>query len=96
MNVSFSNNGFGANKLLGFNITYKYQDGFYYQGDFASGNIPSTQTLDAQFSFKCPKTKSNASFPTNNNPCPRSLKTKSIYNTEIHNKITAANMSLAK
>ena len=66
MNVSFSNNGFGANKLLGFNITYKYQDGFYYQGDFASGNIPSTQTLDAQFSFKCPKTKSIIKFGANN------------------------------
>ncbi len=66
MNVSFGNNGFGAKKLLGFNITYKYQDGFYYQGDFASGNIPSTQTLDAQFSFKCPKTKSIIKFGANN------------------------------
>jgi len=58
INVSFGNNGFGPKKIYGFNIVYKYQSAFYYQGDFASGNVPATQTLDAQFSFKLPKTKS--------------------------------------
>ena len=66
VNLSFANNGFGYKKLLGFNVVYKYQDAFYYQGDFASGYIPSTQTLDAQFSIKLPKTKSIVKFGANN------------------------------
>lgn len=66
MNVSFANTGFGHKKLLGFNVTYKYQDGFKYQGDFASGDVPSAQTLDAQFSFKLPKTKSIVKLGANN------------------------------
>ncbi len=66
VNVSFANSGFGYKKLLGFNVVYKYQDAFYYQGDFASGNIPSVQTLDAQFSMKFPKAKSIVKFGANN------------------------------
>ncbi len=66
INVSFGNSGFGPKKLLGFTVAYKYQDGFYYQGDFASGSIPAAQTLDAQFSFKLPKTKSIVKIGGNN------------------------------
>lgn len=66
VNVSFANSGFGPKKVLGFNLVYKYQDGFRYQGDFATGNIPSAQTLDAQFSFKFPKIKSIIKFGANN------------------------------
>ena len=66
INVSFGNNGFGPKKMLGFNVVYKFQDAFYYQGDFASGNIPSTQTLDAQFSFRLPKIKSTVKLGANN------------------------------
>ncbi len=66
INVSFGNSGFGFKKLYGFSVAYKYQDGFYYQGDFASGSIPAAQTLDAQFSFKLPKTKSIVKIGGNN------------------------------
>ena len=66
INVSLANNGFGYKKLLGFNIVYKYQDSFYYQGDFASGYVPSAQTLDAQFSIKFPKANSIVKFGANN------------------------------
>ena len=66
VNISFGNSGFGPKKLYGFSVAYKYQDGFYYQGDFASGSIPAAQTLDAQFSFKLPKTRSIVKIGGNN------------------------------
>ncbi len=66
INVSLANNGFGPKKLLGFNIVYKYQDAYLYQGDFASGDVPSAQILDAQFSVKLPKSKSIVKLGANN------------------------------
>lgn len=54
-NVNFGNSGFGPEKRLGFNVAYRWQQGFYYQGDFANGNLPAVQTLDAQVSLKLPK-----------------------------------------
>lgn len=58
VNASLGNNGFGKNKRLGFNVAYRWQQGYYYQGDFATGNLPAVHTLDAQFNVKLPKTKS--------------------------------------
>ncbi len=54
-NVNLGNSGFGPGKRLGFNVAYRYQGAFLYQGDFATGNLPSVQTLDAQVSLKLPK-----------------------------------------
>ncbi|MEP7238635.1 MAG: TonB-dependent receptor, partial [Ferruginibacter sp.] len=54
-NVSVGNSGFGPGKNLGFNIAYRYQGAFLYQGDFATGNLPVVHTLDAQVSLKLPK-----------------------------------------
>ncbi len=54
-NVNVGNSGFGPGKRLGFNVAYRYQGGFLYQGDFATGNLPAVQTLDAQVSLKLPK-----------------------------------------
>ena len=54
-NVSFGNSGFGPAKRLGFALAYRWTEGFYYQGDFANGNLPAVQTLDAQISLKLPK-----------------------------------------
>ncbi len=54
-NASFGNSGFGPGKRLGFNVAYRYQGAFLYQGDFATGNLPVVQTLDAQISLKLPK-----------------------------------------
>jgi outer membrane receptor protein involved in Fe transport len=65
-NVSFGNVGFGKEKRLGFNVAYRWQQGFYYQGDFANGNLPDVHTLDAQISVKLPKTKSIIKFGANN------------------------------
>ncbi len=58
MNASISNSGFGPAKKLGFNVAYRWQDAFFFQGDLATGNLPAVQTLDAQVSMKLPKTKS--------------------------------------
>jgi len=65
-NVSFGNVGFGKEKRLGFNVAYRWQQGFYYQGDFANGNLPDVHTVDAQISVKLPKTKSIIKFGANN------------------------------
>ena len=54
-NASIGNSGFGPGKRLGFNVAYRYQGGFLYQADFATGNLPAVQTLDAQISLKLPK-----------------------------------------
>ena len=58
LNATLANAGFGKDNRLGFNIVYRWQDAFYFQGDVANGNLPSVQTVDAQFSYKLPKTKS--------------------------------------
>ncbi len=57
-NASVGNTGFGKAKRLGFMVAYRWQDAFYYQGDLANGDLPPNQTLDAQISYKLPKTKS--------------------------------------
>lgn len=54
-NLTIGNSGFGPAKKLGFSIAYRWQDGFYYQGDFANGNLPAVHNLDAQISLKIPK-----------------------------------------
>jgi outer membrane receptor protein involved in Fe transport len=65
-NLTLANNGFGKNKAYGFNVTYRYQDAFNYQGDFASGDVPSVQTVDAQVSMKMPATKTLLKVGANN------------------------------
>lgn len=54
-NATLSNSGFGPGKRLGFNVAYRYQGEFLYQGDFATGNLPAVHTVDAQVSLKLPK-----------------------------------------
>lgn len=54
-NVNLGNSGFGPGKRIGFNLAYRYQGAFLYQGDFATGNLPVVHTLDAQVSLKLPK-----------------------------------------
>ena len=65
-NANFGNTGFGKAERLAFNIAYKWQEAFLFQGDFASGDIPSIQTLDAQFSIRLPQNKSILKFGANN------------------------------
>lgn len=57
-NLSINNNGFGYKKRFGANLTWRWQDAFYYQGDFANGQLPAVHTVDAQISLKLPRSKS--------------------------------------
>ena len=66
MNASFGNSGFGKDKRLGFIVAYRWQDKFYFEGDLANGNLPAVQTVDAQISYKFPKTKSILKLGANN------------------------------
>ena len=65
-NLSLANNGFGAGKRLGFNITWRWQDAFDYDGDFGNGRIPAVNILDAQVSYKIPDTKAILKIGANN------------------------------
>lgn len=65
-NFTFANNGFGAGKRVGFNVTWRWQDSFYYDGDFTNAQIPAVNTLDAQVSYKIPKTKTAVKIGANN------------------------------
>lgn len=65
-NVIFGNSMLGKRKNIGFNISYRWQDSYFFEGDFANGEVPAIQTLDAQVSFKVPKTKSLFKLGANN------------------------------
>jgi outer membrane receptor protein involved in Fe transport len=58
INASIGNTGFCKGKRMGFNVAYRWQKGFLYVADFATGNLPEVQTVDAQISYKFPSTKS--------------------------------------
>jgi len=65
-NVGIGNSAFGFEKRLGFNVAYKWQDGFFYEGDFANGFIPDIHTVDALVSYKLPNIKSVIKVGANN------------------------------
>jgi outer membrane receptor protein involved in Fe transport len=58
INAGFSNSGFLKDNRVGFNVMYRWVDTFMYEGTFAVGQVPSYSTVDAQVSYKLPKTKS--------------------------------------
>lgn len=55
-NIGLGNSDLGRG--VGFNLQYRWQDEVYWEGTFGTGQIPSFGTLDAQLSYKLPKTKS--------------------------------------
>jgi len=65
-NVNLGNTGFGVKKIVGFNIAYRWQEAFYFQGDFANDNLPAIHTVDAQINFKIPSIKSVIKLGGNN------------------------------
>ena len=54
-NIGFGNTGFLGRNAFGFNVVWRWQDNFYYEGDFTSGPIKAFSTLDAQLSYKLTK-----------------------------------------
>jgi outer membrane receptor protein involved in Fe transport len=65
-NLIFGNNAFGKDKRLGFNITYRWQDAYFYESDFTTGAISAVNLLDAQLSYRLPKIKSIFKVGANN------------------------------
>ncbi|HMP92723.1 MAG TPA: TonB-dependent receptor, partial [Phnomibacter sp.] len=57
-NITFANDGLGKSKTVGFGITWRWQDGFFYESDFVQGQLPAYHTVDANVNFKVPKIKS--------------------------------------
>lgn len=55
-NASFANNNVFRN--FGFNITMRHQSAFFYESDFALGDVPAFTTVDAQISKRIPSIKS--------------------------------------
>jgi len=56
-NLGIANTGFGFEKRFGMSLVYRWQDQFYFEGDFANGQVNPIHTLDAQISYKMPTTK---------------------------------------
>lgn len=56
--LSLANTGFGPKDLLGFNVSWRWQEGFFYENDFAQGDLPAYHVVDAAISFKRPAIKS--------------------------------------
>jgi outer membrane receptor protein involved in Fe transport len=65
-NFTFANTGFGPKKRVAASLAYRWQQSYYYQGDFANGQLPDVHTLDAQVSLKLPSTKSVIKLGANN------------------------------
>ncbi|MBO9620087.1 MAG: TonB-dependent receptor [Niabella sp.] len=65
-NLSVANTGFGPRDRFAFNVTYRWQDTFYYNGDFANGQVPAINVVDAQVSYKLPEAKSVIKIGANN------------------------------
>ncbi len=57
-NAGIGNTGLGKKERLGFNIMMRWQDGFNWEGELASGPLDAFTTLDAQLSYRLPRLKS--------------------------------------
>ena len=55
-NLGFSNRK--VNDVLGFNVNYRYQNGFYWAASFARGDVQPVGVVDAQVSYKLKGMKS--------------------------------------
>lgn len=56
--LGLSNTGFGPGKNFGANVSWRWQDAFFYESDFAQGDLPAYHTVDAAVSYKLQKAKS--------------------------------------
>jgi outer membrane receptor for ferrienterochelin and colicin len=57
-NAGFANSGLGKSKRIGFSIVARWQEGFYWEGELANGDVAAFATADAQVSYKFPKIRS--------------------------------------
>jgi outer membrane receptor protein involved in Fe transport len=64
--LGLGNTGFGPKSLLGFNVAWRWQKGFFYENDFNQGDVPAYHVVDAAVSLKQPKIKSLIKFGATN------------------------------
>lgn len=57
-NTGVANSGLGKKELWSFNVLYRWQDAFYWDGELANGPVEAFGTMDAQVSYKINKLKS--------------------------------------
>ncbi|MBT8319861.1 MAG: TonB-dependent receptor [Gramella sp.] len=60
---------FGSPKAyenLGFKLTYRWSDNYFWQATFADGNVPAYSVLDAQVNYTIPKWKAMIKVGANN------------------------------
>jgi outer membrane receptor protein involved in Fe transport len=57
-NLSLGHEGFGKKKIVGFSFAWRWQDSFFYQGDFANGELPAFHSVDGSINFRVTKIKS--------------------------------------
>ncbi|PWU00761.1 MAG: TonB-dependent receptor [Bacteroidetes bacterium] len=65
-NITVANSGFGKAKRWGFGVTWRWQDAFFYDSDFAAGDLPAINVVDAQISYKFPSIHSVVKLAANN------------------------------
>lgn len=54
INFGVGHSGLGKSKRVVFNLTGRWQNEFLWEGDFATGNVPSFFTLDAMVGYRFP------------------------------------------
>jgi len=64
--LSVGNTGFGPNRYFSANLSWRWQEGFFYENDFAQGDLPAYNVVDASVSFKQPKIRSVFKLGANN------------------------------
>ena len=62
INGGVANSGFGKGDRISFNVMFRWQDAFQWEGELANGPINANTTIDAQMSYKFPKIKSTVRF----------------------------------
>lgn len=56
--ATLRNTGFGPQKRFGANLSWRWQDGYYFESDFVNGQLPAYHTVDAAIYYKLPAVKS--------------------------------------
>ncbi|NTS42242.1 TonB-dependent receptor [Flavisolibacter sp. BT320] len=56
--LGLANTGFGPGNRFGANVSWRWQEAFFYENDFTQGDLPAFHTVDAAVNYKLPRIKS--------------------------------------
>jgi outer membrane receptor for ferrienterochelin and colicin len=65
-NIGINNYGFGYQKRFGMNVNWRWQDAMYSTASFRSGELPASNIIDAQISYKLIKANSKIKLGATN------------------------------